>query len=116
MMKELAREFPRYETPLLALCERAVDLLRLIRGSYYHPDFYGSFSIKSVLPALVPDLAYDDLEIPEGLAATAAYARLIAGGVPQSEEAKNQGVATRLLRKGHRGNGPHLRSAPDRIQ
>ena len=88
MMKELAREFPRYETPLLALCERAVDLLRLIRGSYYHPDFYGSFSIKSVLPALVPDLAYDDLEIPEGLAATAAYARLIAGGAPQSEEAK----------------------------
>ena len=88
IMKELAREFPRYETPLLALCDRAIDLLRLIRGSYYHPDFHGSFSIKSVLPALVPDLAYDDLEIPEGLAATAAYARLIAGGAPQSEEAK----------------------------
>ena len=88
MMKELAREFPRYETPLITLCDRAIDLLRLIRGSYYHPDFHGSFSIKSVLPALVPDLAYDDLEIPEGLAATAAYARLIAGGVPQSEKAK----------------------------
>ena len=88
MMKELAREFPRYETPLLTLCDRAIDLLRLIRGSYYHPGFHGSFSIKSVLPALVPDLAYDDLEIPEGLAATAAYARLIAGGAPQSEEAR----------------------------
>ena len=88
VMKELAREFPRYETPLLALCDRAIDLLRLIRGSYYHPDFHGSFSIKSVLPALVPDLAYDDLEIPEGLAATAAYARLIAGDVPQPEKAK----------------------------
>ena len=88
VMKELAREFPRYETPLLALCDRAIDLLRLIRGSYYHPDFHGSFSIKSVLPALVPDLAYDDLEIPEGLAATAAYARLIACDVPQPEKAK----------------------------
>ena len=88
VMKELAREFPRYEAPLLALCDRAIDLLRLIRGSYYHPDFHGSFSIKSVLPALVPDLAYDDLEIPEGLAATAAYARLIAGDVPQPEKAK----------------------------
>ena len=88
MMKELAREFPRYETSLITLCDRAIDLLRLIRGSYYHPGFHGSFSIKSVLPALVPDLAYDDLEIPEGLAATAAYARLIAGGAPQSEEAK----------------------------
>ena len=88
VLKELAREFPEYETHLLALCHRAVDLLRLIRGSYYHPQFHGSFSIKSVLPALVPDLAYDDLEIPEGLAATSAYARLIAGGTPKSEEAK----------------------------
>ena len=86
VMKELAREFPRYEAPLLALCDRAIDLLRLIRGSYYHPDFHGSFSIKSVLPALVPGLTYDDLDIPEGLAATAAYARLIAGDVPQSEK------------------------------
>ena len=88
VMKELAREFPRYETPLLALCGRVVDLLRLTRESYYHPQFHGSFSIKSVLPALVPDLAYDDLEIPEGLAATAAYARLVTRDMPRSEEAK----------------------------
>ena len=39
-----------------------------------------------MLPALVPDLAYDDLEIPEGLAAAAAYARLIAGDLPESEK------------------------------
>ena len=88
VMKELARELPRYKAPLLALCGRAIDLLRVVRGSYYHPEFHGSFSIKSVLPALVPGLAYDDLEIHEGLAATAAYARLIAGGTPQSEKAK----------------------------
>ncbi len=88
VLKELAQEFPSYESPLLALCDRAIDLLRIIRGSYYHPGFHGSFSIKSALPALVPNLAYDDLEIPEGLAATAAYARLIAGEAPQDEEAK----------------------------
>ena len=88
VMKYLAREFPQYKAPLLGLCDRAIDLLRIIRGSYYHPNFHGSFSIKSVLPALVPDLAYDDLEIPEGLAATAAYARLITGSVPQPEQSK----------------------------
>ena len=88
VIKDLAREFPRYEAPLLTLCDRAIDLLRIIRGSYYHPDFHGSFSIKSVLPALVPDLVYDDLDIPEGLAATAAYARLITGDVPQPEQSK----------------------------
>ena len=87
VITELAQAFPQYESRLTAACERIVDLLQLIRGDYYHPDFHGSYSIKSVLPAIVPDLAYDDLEIPEGLAAAAAYARLIAGDVPESEQA-----------------------------
>ena len=72
----------------MALCERIIDPLHLIRGNYYHPDFHGNFSIKSVLPALVPDLASDDLDIPEGLAAAASYVRSIAGGTPQSDGAK----------------------------
>ena len=88
VMEELAQAFPQYEGWLLALCDRVVDLLALIRSNYYHPEFHGSFSIKSVITALVPDLAYDDLEIPEGLAAAAAYARLIAGNAPQSDRAK----------------------------
>ena len=88
VMKELAQALPQYEGRLLALCERVIDLLELIRSNYYHPEFHGRFSIKSVVPALVPDLAYDDLEIPEGLSAAAAYARLIAGDAPQSDRAK----------------------------
>ena len=88
VMKGLAQAFPQYESHLLALCERIIDLLQLIRSNYYHPDFHGSFSIKSVLPAVVPDLAYDDLEIPQGLAAAASYARLIVGDTPQSDGAK----------------------------
>ena len=88
VMRELAQAFPQYEGRLLALCERVVDLLALIRSNYYHPEFHGSFSIKSVIPALVPDLAYDDLEIPEGLAAAAAYARLRDDDTPQSDRAR----------------------------
>ena len=42
------------------------DLLKVIRDSYYHPQFHGSLSIKSVLPAIAPELAYDDLEIRDG--------------------------------------------------
>ena len=53
MMRELAEAFPHYEDGLLALCDRVVDLLKLLRGSYYHPGFNGSYSLKSVLPALV---------------------------------------------------------------
>jgi hypothetical protein len=33
----------------------------------------GSYSIKEVLPALVPDLSYDDLEISDGGMAMDAY-------------------------------------------
>ncbi len=87
VIKGLAQAVPQYESCLLALCERVIDLLQIIRGSYYHPGFHGSFSIKSVLPALVPDLSYADLEVPEGMAAAAAYARLITGNAPEPEKA-----------------------------
>lgn len=87
VLKGLAQAFPQYEAPLLALCERVVDLLRLVRENYYHPGFHGSLSIKSVLPALVPDLGYSDLEVPDGVAASAAYARLISGDAPEAEKA-----------------------------
>ena len=87
VLKGLAQAFPQYADRLLALCERIIDLLQIIRGNYYHPEFHGSFSIKSVLPALVPDMGYADLDLPEGMAAAAAYARLIAGDAPEAERA-----------------------------
>jgi hypothetical protein len=40
------------------------------------PAFHGPFSIKAVLPALVPHLGYDDLEIGDGLLASLAYEEL----------------------------------------
>ncbi len=87
VLRGLAQTFPQYESSLLALCDRITDLYRLIRGHYYHPAFHGSFSIKSVLPAIAPDLSYEGLEIVEGRAAAAAYARSIAARTPPSERA-----------------------------
>ena len=46
--------------------------------SYYHPRFGGSFSIKRVLPALVPELGYDDLAIADGQTAAVRYACMLA--------------------------------------
>jgi len=55
-IKELARFNAERRGELLALNERFVDLIVPFRArGYYHPDFHGSFSIKSVLPALFPD-------------------------------------------------------------
>lgn len=73
-IKALARDFPQYAEPLLALIPRFVDLRKpFSMRAYYHPDFKGSTSIKYVLPALVPELSYQDLEIQEGGTASATY-------------------------------------------
>jgi hypothetical protein len=39
----------------------------------------GSYSIKQVLPALVPDLTYKDLEISEGGTASNTFAEMVMG-------------------------------------
>ncbi len=84
VLRELARAFPSYERSLKGLSSRIIDLLQLIRGSYYHPEFHGSFSIKSVVSALAPDLVYEDLDIREGASAAAVYEKLIRGDLGES--------------------------------
>lgn len=39
----------------------------------------GSYSIKAVLPALVPELSYQDLEIKEGGSASLVFTQLVLG-------------------------------------
>ena len=39
----------------------------------------GSYSIKAVLPALVPELSYQDLEIQEGGTASTIFTQMITG-------------------------------------
>ena len=60
-----------------------VDLLSLVRSHYYHRDFRGSFSIKSVLPALIPDFGYADLEIQDGEVASSAFLEAIDEETPR---------------------------------
>ncbi|MFA9412713.1 MAG: hypothetical protein ACERK0_15720 [Deltaproteobacteria bacterium] len=43
----------------------------------YHPDFRGKFSIKNVVPALLPHLAYDNLDVADGQAASNHLERLL---------------------------------------
>ena len=76
-IKELMQVLPHLSDELHELLARIVDLLKLVRTHYYHPEFHGSFSIKSVLPALVPDLGYSDLEINDGGLASTAYAEIV---------------------------------------
>ena len=86
ILNGLAYAFPLYRNRLFALCDRIVDLLKLIRENYYHPDFNGSYSLKSVAPTLVPNLDYTDMDIQDGTAASMAYTRMIAEETPESEK------------------------------
>jgi predicted RecB family nuclease len=88
ILHDLAVAIPRLQRELHALIERLWDLLPVIRSHYYHPGFHGSFSIKSTLPALVPSLAYDDLEIRDGGTASLQFYRMVFETEDPAEKAK----------------------------
>lgn len=80
-LKELADRFPDLAEHLLAIRESIVDLLTPFQsGWYYNRAMGGSFSIKSVLPALFPDdpeLNYANLEdVHNGSEAMNAFAEM----------------------------------------
>jgi len=86
-IKGLQEAGPELRAELEALEGKLVDLLPVVRENVYHPGFLGSFSMKSILTPLVPDLTYSDLVIVEGLVASVEIARLlfVAGKIPKEE-------------------------------
>jgi hypothetical protein len=76
-LEQLAVAVPAQAAALRSVIERLVDLLPIVRNHVYHPAFGGSFGLKRVLPALVPELDYSDLAISDGQAAQAALEGLL---------------------------------------
>ena len=97
MIRKTADVLSGVKRRMKALNDKIVDLLPIVRNHVYHPDFGGSFSIKSVLPALVPELSYDDLEISEGQTASQQLECLILHG-DSIDDADNKSVRNNLLR------------------
>jgi len=63
---------------LTNISNRIVDLLPIARNRYYHPSQKGSWSLKDLLPALVPSLSYSLLAgVQNGSAAQKAYLEAI---------------------------------------
>jgi hypothetical protein len=96
-IKELALAFPAHKESLESLIPRFVDLIVPFRKlGYYHPNFHGSFSIKSVLPAMFhnePDLDYKQLDIKNGGMAMDTFANL-----PRlKDKAKREAIRASLL-------------------
>jgi hypothetical protein len=91
IIRDLADYLPRLRNELMGLLDRLKDLHAMIRTYYYHPGFHGSFSLKAVLPALVPDMDYGDLEIQEGQLAGLKYLRMIDPSSSHHEKQKIRG-------------------------
>ena len=93
LLGELAEALPHLKNEIEATRARLYDLLAVVHDSFYHPGFGGSFSIKAVLPVLVPSLTYEGLEVGDGQEASAAYGRLIGPGTAEARDA----IAAALL-------------------
>ena len=84
-IRALAEAFPQYADELDEIIARLVDLLPVVRGSYYHRGFRGSFSIKSVLPVIAPSMGYDDLEVADGRMAAVWYVHALSSTVGEDK-------------------------------
>ncbi len=79
-LSELASSFPKYKVGINKIIARLKDLMIPFQQRwYYTPLMQGSYSIKKVLPALVPEMSYSDLNIQEGGTASNVFAAMVMG-------------------------------------
>ena len=88
IVSELVIHLPQKGEQLLATLDRFKDLQALIKRYFYNPALHGSFSLKSVLPALVPAMIYSNLEIQEGSHASMEYLRMLKPETAPEEKRK----------------------------
>ena len=86
---EMAKQVPKYEKFLLGVNDRMVDLMTpFSKGWFVDKDFFGSASIKYVLPALLPELSYKELAISNGAQAQQIWMQTVLKG--KNPEKKDQ--------------------------
>ncbi|MCK4827211.1 DUF2779 domain-containing protein, partial [bacterium] len=88
----LAELFSDLASSLELLVTRLVDLNAIISKHLYRPEFHGSSSIKKVLPVLVPGLGYENMDVSNGLDASATFAYMAKGkyGNEETKEKRKQ--------------------------
>lgn len=86
---ELGQLFPEYASALEEINGRIVDLMKpFSEGWFADKDFFGSASIKKVLPVLVSELSYKKLDIQEGATASRLWTETILEGQHAEEKEK----------------------------
>jgi hypothetical protein len=95
-LEAIAAGAPAQAQALHAIKSKLRDLLPIVRTHVYHRDFLGSFDLPDVLPALVPDLGQDSMEICRGQTVDALLYRLLFLGEP--EDVDQRGALRQKLR------------------
>ncbi len=79
-LQEIANDFPEYSDSISNILNRLKDLMIPFRERwFYTPEMKGSYSIKVVLPSLLPEFTYSNLEIKDGNTASSTYASMVQG-------------------------------------
>jgi hypothetical protein len=74
ILRGLADAFPEYAEKLNKIIENIRDLIEPFKYSAcYYPEMGNSASLKAVVPALLPEFSYDDLDVQDGGMAMDAY-------------------------------------------
>ena len=84
---EMGEMYPEHKKFLKSVNDRVFDLMEIFTQQYYvDKDFKGSCSIKKVLPVIVPELKYSDLEdIQEGTMASLYWYKNIFSNSPEKK-------------------------------
>jgi len=79
IIEKLALLYPEFIEQLKLITDRIVDFEQILRTNYYDKRFHGRTSIKKVLPVMIPQMNYNELEIGEGDVALSAFAYMAMG-------------------------------------
>lgn len=86
---EMAKMYPEYANFLLNINDRMVDLMDpFSKGWFTDKKFFGSASLKYVLPVIAPELSYKELEVSNGGQAQRVWMDTILGGKNPEKKAE----------------------------
>ena len=77
VLSKLMALYPEHKVDISSIIDNMIDLMEPFKNkAYYSWQMMGSYSLKAVLPVLVPDLSYKGLQVCNGGMAMDAYARM----------------------------------------
>jgi len=87
--KTMSSFYPEHKEYFDDLCTRFKDLMTPFSEMWcVDKDFFGSASVKHVLPALIPELSYKDLDVSDGLKARRIWTQTVLEGKNQNQREK----------------------------